>query len=69
MRSELPVLTVRYPTGETEYRTSYTTPTVGDVLSRNGDSWIVEEVTTSAAGIVVRLAPGLTPAVPEDEPA
>ena len=64
----LPVLTVRYPTGETEYRTSPTPPNVGDVLSRNGDGWIVEQVTTSeAAGIVVRLGP--TPLAPEDEPA
>lgn len=62
MSSEpLPVLTVRYPTGETEYRTSATRPNVGDVLHRNGDSWTVEEVTTSAAaGIVVRLGSGPT---------
>ena len=68
MSSELPVLTVRYPTGETEYRTSSTPPNVGDRLSRNGDSWIVEEVTTSEAGILVRLGPGPTPLAPDDEP-
>ncbi len=66
----LPVLTVRYPTGETEYRTSATPPNVGDRLSRNGDSWIVEEVTTSpSGGIVVRLGRGSTHLASEDEPA
>ena len=65
----LPVLTVRYPTGETEYRTSATPPNVGDTLRRNGDSWIVEEVTTSEAGIVVRLGFGWAPLASENEPA
>lgn len=63
MSSErLPVLTVRYPSGETEYRTSATTPDVGDVFNRNGDTWVVDEVTPSAsAGTVVRLRPGPRP--------
>ena len=68
MSSELvTVLTLRYPSGKTEYRTSVTAPVVGDVLRRNGDTWIVAEVSTSAsAGAVVRLRPGPTPVVPRD---
>ena len=37
------LVTVRYPSGDTEFRMSDTAPKVGDVLKRNGDNWIVEE--------------------------
>ena len=39
------------------------TPRVGDVLKRNGDNWIVAEVTAEKDGTsTVVLRPGLKPA-------
>ena len=43
MSSELH--TVRFPSGETEFRMSDNFPVCGDVLKRNGDNWIVKTVT------------------------
>ena len=69
MPTELPVLTLRYPSGETEYRTSPTAPNVGDVLFSKGDSWIVEEVTTSTSDstTLVKLRPDDEPLAPDTE--
>lgn len=54
---------VRYPTGAAEYRLSDKTPTVGDVLKRNGDNWIVVAVEEQKDGTTaVTLRPGLKPA-------
>ena len=65
MSSDL--LTVRFPSGETEFRMSEKPPSVGDVLKRNGDHWIVEEVTPSEDGTtLVTLRPGPKPVKPVD---
>lgn len=48
---------------------SDTAPDVGDVLRRNGDNWVVEEVHKDEEGnTVVRLVPGprIVPAEPSD---
>ena len=51
--------TIRYPTGETEYRVIATAPEAGDVLTRNGARWLVERVTEGLDGSVeVTLAAG-----------
>ena len=61
------LLTVRYPSGATEFRMSDNAPQVGDILKRNGDNWIVEEVTESEDGTsVVTLRPGQKPDEPEE---
>lgn len=53
------LLTVRYPSGETEFRMRDKEPRVGDVLTRNGDNWIVEAVTEAENGsTLVTLRPG-----------
>ena len=53
------LLTVRYPSGETEFRMRDKEPHVGDVLTRNGDEWIVEAVTQAGNGTtLVTLRPG-----------
>jgi len=47
------LLTVRYPSGATEFRMSG---------ARNGDNWIIEEVTNADDGTsVARLRPGPKP--------
>lgn len=52
------VVTFRFPRGS-EYRLSESTPNVGDVLQRNGDSWIVDHVEAADDGAtVVTLRPG-----------
>ena len=52
------LLTVRYPSGAREFRMSDTAPEVGDVLRRNGDNWVVEEVHAGDDGsTVVTLRP------------
>lgn len=57
------LVTIRYPTGGRVYELSDKTPQVGDVLKRNGDNWIVEEITEERDGsTTVRLRPGLKPA-------
>ena len=53
------LLTVRYPSGETEFRMRDKDPQVGDILTRNGDNWIVEAVTEAENGsTLVTLRPG-----------
>ena len=53
------LLTVRYPSGAKEFRMSDKAPKVGDVLKRNGDNWVVEEVLETKRGTQVILRPGL----------
>jgi len=56
------LVTVRYPSGGIESRTSDKARELGDVLKRNGDNWIVEEVGPSEDGTaVVTLRPGPKP--------
>ena len=63
------LLTVRYPSGATEFRMSEDAPDVGDTLKRNGDTWIVEDVTEADDGTsVVTLRPQPKPATPDDDP-
>jgi hypothetical protein len=52
------LLTVRFPSGAKEFRMSDKAPEVGDVLRRNGDNWLVEEVHEGDDGsTVVTLRP------------
>ena len=63
------LLTVRYPSGATEFRMSDDAPDVGDTLKRNGDNWIVEEVTQAEDGTsVVTLRPQPKPVRLDDDP-
>jgi hypothetical protein len=63
------LLTVRFPSGETEFRMSDEAPDVGDTLKRNGDNWIVEDVTEADDGtFVVTLRPQLKPVGTDDDP-
>jgi len=59
------LLTVRYPSGDSEFRMSDKAPKVGDVLKRNGDNWIVDKVVETNEGTQVTLRPGVKPV---DEP-
>ena len=51
------LIAVRYPSGATEFRMSDKAPEVGDVLKRNGDTWVVEEVDETPRGTQVTLRP------------
>ena len=53
------LITVRFPSGETEHRMSDHAPRVGDVLKRNGSSWVVDEVVEEDGASVVTLRAGL----------
>ena len=53
------LLTVRYPSGDTEFRMSENAPKVGDVLKRNGHNLMVEEVVDTNRGTQVTLRPGV----------
>ena len=60
------LVTVRYPSGATEFRMSDKAPEVGDVLMRNGDTWIVDEVSDADQGakhVTLRPAPPPPPDV------
>ena len=49
---------VRYPSGDKEFRMSEKAPEKGDVLKRNGDSWVVERIHEDDDGnTVVNLRP------------
>jgi hypothetical protein len=49
----------RFPAEPSEYRLSDKKPSPGDVLSRNGDSWVVVSVEEHEDGTtVVTLRPG-----------
>jgi hypothetical protein len=61
------LLTVRYPTGAKEFRMSDKAPRVGDVLKRNGDNWIVEEIVETEEGSQVTLRPGVKLPVEETD--
>ena len=64
------LLTVRYPSGATGFRMSEDAPDVGDTLKRNGDTWIVEEVSEADDGTsVVTLRPQPKPVSTDDDPA
>jgi len=61
------LLTVRFPSGATEFRMSDDAPAVGDILKRNGDNWIVEEVgKTDDGSTVVTLTPMPKPVEPDE---
>ena len=50
--------TIRYPSGETEYRMSDNAPKVGEILRRNGHKWLVQEVVEAVGGTtIVTLRP------------
>jgi hypothetical protein len=52
------LLTLRYPSGDKEFRMSDKAPEKGDVLRRNGDNWVVEKVHEDEDGkTVVTLLP------------
>ena len=52
------LLTVRYPSGDTEFRSFEWPPQAGDVLRRQGGSWLVEQVLRGDdGGTVVILRP------------
>ena len=47
------LLTVRYPSGAIEFRSFAQSPQPGDVLHRNGDSWMVDDVAVGEDGSMV----------------
>ena len=52
------LFTLRYPSGDKEFRMSAKAPDEGDVLRRNGDNWVVEKVREGDEGnTVVTLRP------------
>ncbi len=51
------LLSVRYPSGATEFRMSDKVPQVGDRVRRNDQDWVVEEVTKTKTGTQVWLRP------------
>jgi hypothetical protein len=57
------LLTVRYPSGKTEFRTRETFPEVGEVLESRQETWVVEEVLPSEDGAPVVV---LKPVMPND---
>ena len=60
------LLTVRYPSGVTEFRSFDSTPEPGDIFRRNGDRWVVSEVAVNGdRSRVITLSP-LPVAQPED---
>jgi hypothetical protein len=66
---ESKLVTVRYSDGTTEFRMSERSPDVGDILRRDGDNWVVEEVEETDDGstvVTLRPRPFVEPP-PEDE--
>ena len=63
------LLTLRYPSGDKEFRMSEKAPNKGDILKRNGDNWVVEEVHEDDDGntVVTLLPQPLIEPDPEDE--
>jgi hypothetical protein len=57
------MVSVRFPTGESEFRITAEAPKVGDTLKRGDDEWQVSEIGTDENGrAVVTLGPiGGTP--------
>lgn len=52
------LLTIRYPSGDIEYRAQTRTPSVGELVTYRGDPWLVEHVEETVKGsIVVTLRP------------
>lgn len=61
------LVTVRFPNAAAEYQLTETTPKVGDVLRRNGDSWVVQEVTQEKDGTsTVTLRARTKPVAPSE---
>lgn len=55
------LFTFRFPSGDSEYRTSEKAPELGDIIRRNGDTWIVQDITEGEDGsLVVTLRPLLS---------
>ena len=58
--AEVQLLTIRLPSGETEYHIGSRSPEIGDLVNRDGDAWVVDEVSTTDKGAtVVFLRPNL----------
>jgi hypothetical protein len=51
------LITVRYQSGDTEFRMSDDAPTIGDVVMRRGEEWVIESVIESDQGFRVMLRP------------
>ena len=59
--AEVRLLTIRLPSGETEERICSHSHEIGDLVNRDGDAWVVEEVSTTDEGAtVVFLRPNLS---------
>lgn len=53
---------VRYPSGAKEFRMSDEAPAVGDVLTRDGENWAIEDLSRAPDGTMLaklRLVPPL----------
>ena len=50
--SSAELVTLRYPSGVTEYRLRETPPVIGDVLVSEGRRWVVKHVSQAADGTV-----------------
>lgn len=67
MSSESQIL--RYPVGESTPLLGERTPQEGDEITRNGDTWIIEEVTEGEDGetvVKIRPVPPEVPATDDD---
>ena len=51
------LVSVRYPSGATEFRMIHKAPELGDVVKRNDQDWVVHEVTEAKTGTQVWLRP------------
>jgi hypothetical protein len=51
------LITVRYHSGDTEFRMSDDEPKRGDLITRNGENWVVAEVVETPGGFQVMLRP------------
>jgi len=49
------LMSVRYPSGATEFRMSEKPPVVGDRVRRNGQDWVVQQVSQTKTGTQVWL--------------
>jgi hypothetical protein len=60
-RAEVQLITFRLPSGSTEQHIVLHAPKIGDLVNRNGDAWVVEEVSTTDEGAtVVSMRPNLS---------
>jgi hypothetical protein len=49
------LITVRYQSGDTEFRMSDDVPTIGEVVMRRAEEWVIESVIESDQGFRVTL--------------